>query len=244
MTRDPKGGGDRPIIFSGPMVRALLDGRKTQTRRLLKANIPPMPAMDNISPSNTTKHPTPYLDSYCSEKKTAANLRGMSRLWCWWTRDDRSGREFKVGYMPGMRLYVREAWCQKAEDGAAVSGAALYRADGEHVALSDGDGFTVTRQDGREASPWRPSIHMPRWASRLTLVVTDVRVQRLQNISEADALSEGIEPLRFPETGDWGWPQHRFRDLWNSIHGPDAWDANPEVVALTFTVHCGNIDKI
>jgi hypothetical protein len=130
--------------------------------------------------------------------------------------------------------------------------------------------------------PWRPSIHMPRWASRLTLTVTGVRVQRLQEISEADARSEGASwrlgcsgflgkdagwsmdwsrvgemsafahrkpggPAKAPLTEkDISLPDARmaFASYWNSLHGPDAWDANPWVVALTFTVQRGNIDQI
>ena len=91
---------------------------------------------------------------------------------------------------------------------------------------------------------WRPSIHMPRSASRLTLTVTEVRVQRLQDISEEDARAEGIEGefLPWPQ-GYWTYRPY-FAELWNSLHGPDAWDANPWVVALSFTVQHGNIDQI
>ena len=94
---------------------------------------------------------------------------------------------------------------------------------------------------------WRPSIHMPRWASRLTLTVTDVRVQRLQEISEEDARAEGAYPCE----GGWSYggsplagttARGAFYCLWNSLHGPDAWSANPWVCALTFTVDRRNID--
>jgi hypothetical protein len=100
---------------------------------------------------------------------------------------------------------------------------------------------------------WRPSIFMPRWASRLTLTVTDVRVQRLQDISEADAVAEGIQPLNsgfgyYDPTGSQGaaftWAADAFGHLWNSLHGPDAWDKNPWVAAYTFTVQHGNIDEV
>jgi hypothetical protein len=88
---------------------------------------------------------------------------------------------------------------------------------------------------------WRPSLFMPRWASRLTLLVTDVRVERLQDISEADAIAEGWpnEPgAALRDAYPIGW----YANLWNSLHGHDAWDANPWVVAVTFAAQRGNID--
>lgn len=99
---------------------------------------------------------------------------------------------------------------------------------------------------------------MPRWASRLTLIVTDVRVQRLNSITEADAVAEGIERLKsgrgfYDPTvskaavrfGEWtSTARQGFQRLWNSIHGPEAWAANPWVAALTFETHRQNIDQI
>ncbi|TDY65763.1 hypothetical protein [Roseinatronobacter bogoriensis] len=199
---------DRPIIFSAPMVRALLDGRKTQTRRKLPVP-PPFDSQDDID--------APVAAGFIEPK-----------------------------YRRGDRLYVREAWaaldaCTHNDPGAqALADRGFYRAD-----------HTV---DCGDVSRWRPSIHMPRWASRLTLTVTDVRVQRLQDISEADAVAEGIEgdPVNAwrcyqPEPKGqthWACPRESFRTLWNSLHGPDAWDANPWVCALSFTVHRGNIDQM
>ena len=209
---------DRPIIFSAPMVQALLAGRKSQTRRVLK----PQPNDRNTGGAALT-----------------------DQGWAWLNGWDGSiiGRA-SVPYAPGDRLYVREAACW-------VSGWGWrYRADN--------DDLTEKREAG-EGGRWRPSIHMPRWASRLTLTVTDVRVQRLQDISEADAIAEGIQRLigsKGPNyftreiSGKWSGSFNAptaaevYSDLWNSLHGPDAWDANPWVVALTFTVQCGNIDQI
>ena len=90
---------------------------------------------------------------------------------------------------------------------------------------------------------------MPRWASRLTLTVTDVRVQRLQDISEADAVAEGCDAvlaltIKRPNGAHPGNPRECYCDLWNSLHGHGAWDANPWVVAVTFTVQRGNIDQL
>lgn len=224
---------DRPTIFSAPMVRALLDGRKTQTRRILK--------------------PQPEFFDVPIEAGRGVGRRGRpNELWpfrCMGHPDERDWQRWAkraVGpCAPGDRLWVREAWCRDAE----AEGKALYRADGEHVVLDDGDGFTATNRDGSERSPWRPSIHMPRWASRLTLGVTQVRVERLHDISEADATAEGARPA------PGGWWSHAegqagvtakasFGVLWNSINGADAWAANPWVVATTFSVHRANIDAL
>ena len=203
---------DKPITFSAPMVLALLDGRKSQTRRVLK--------------------PQPEADARFSgfeRDGQALFVRG-----CFYGK-------LRVPYAPGDRLYVREA---HAIVGSVDPGWLLYRADGyESECIRHG----FTRPFPPESAVrWRPSIHMPRWASRLTLIVTDVRVQRLQEISETDARAEGAIALGADESPD---PDHRsfvwgFSTLWNSLHGPDAWDANPWVVALTFTVHRCNIDQM
>lgn len=191
--------GDKPIIFSAPMARALLDGRKSQTRRVLKPQ--PVPCLSWSEPPAGT---------YPSDK-------GWSR----------------IPYAVGDRLYVRET-CKQIPDskpgGYFVPGSPFYGVEWFYRA----DGNCPLWADGK----WRPSIHMPRWASRLTLTVTDVRVQRLQEISDEDAQAEGMAPLMNPE------PVEAFRTLWNSLHGPDAWDANPWVVAVSFSVQHGNIDLI
>jgi hypothetical protein len=209
---------DRPIIFSAPVVRALLDGRKTQTRRVLK---PPYGAMER----------TGY---------------GAWKPIC-------------TKFFPGERLWVREAWLPletKTGDGER----AVYKAD------ADEDGTVPYLISGTplgggvgnmRVDRWRSPIHMPRWASRLTLTVTDVREHRLQEISEADAMAEGVVQLphvekdggrHFTVPGAHGidalTASRAFRDLWNSIHGPDAWEANPWVAAITFTVERRNIDAV
>ncbi len=203
---------DRPIIFSAPMVRALLDGRKTQTRRVLKK-------------------PTWAQDAGWPER--IMDECGLDGRLSWFDRNTGCLAELPIP-QPGDRLYVREAWAPLSalthnDPGpTALAANGFYRADESTI-------------DG-EISRWRPSIHMPRWASRLTLHVTDVRVQRLQEISEDDAVAEGCPAQTDDELAGMearGW----FRDLWNSIHGPDAWDANPWVAAITFDVKRGNIDS-
>ena len=209
---------DRPIIFSAPMVKAMIAGRKTQTRRLLKKGCPA--SRNLILPDGPNKG-------------------GV-----------------QMSYAPGDRLYVREA--HRCNGWASDVATIFYRA-------SEGDGYTAMCEQWPVADhkpmpvsgKWRSPIHMPRWASRLTLTVTDVRVERLNEISEADAIAEG--GLRNPgptEYGDyfssevpesfgdqdWGSAREWFADLWNTIHGPSAWDDNPWVVAISFDVRHGNID--
>ena len=179
---------DRPIIFSAPMVRALLDGRKTQTRRVLK----PLPRRTIFFDPKTA-----VLDQFQEPP-----------------------------YAPGDRLWVREAFSYELLD-VDRNGfmPPWYWADGNP---ESGD-FTRPK----------PSIHMPRWASRLTLLVTDVRVQRLQEISRGDAMEEGCP---FANMADGPNPRDWYRGIWNSIHGPGAWDASPWVCAISFDMLRGNID--
>ncbi len=230
------------------MVRALLDGRKTQTRRVLKAAVPEAPAMDAIV--HEPKHPAPYLDAYCSaERQSLHNPRGMGTNWCWWTRDDRCGPQFKVGYAPGDLLWVRETFSFIGGDG--VFELSQARMTGRYEPLYRAD-------EGTTADRWWSSIHMPREFSRLTLTVTGVRVERLQAISEEDCVAEGAF-VQSPRPYDHGqvfvhrdpdetWhsmtPRAWYHELWDSINGAGAWDANPWIVALTFSVAKRNIDAM
>jgi len=202
---------ERPILFSAPMVRALLAGRKTQTRRHLYV----------------VRKATP---SACFDRRYPPPLLDMDRPQhgpgeCFTLSDWR-----KV--QPGDRLWVRETWMQLYEadnDGGLTclpptgesSRLALrrakYRADGEKPA-----GF---------AAKWTPAIHMPRWASRITLEVTGVRVERLQDISRGDAMDEGCP---FPNMAQGPDPRQWYADLWASINGPGSWDANPWVWVIGF----------
>lgn len=233
----------RPIIFSAPMVRALLEGRKTQTRRVLKPQ--PLPQF----------HPDGFL------KVGTENATGRS-VWEARNGGKPAGAVFPgppgslevAAYTmtPGDRLWVREAWrsveafdtlnpakiaTECLEAGYRHPWAPIaYEVDARRV------NWAQTWWHDHKAGRLRPSIHMPRWASRLTLTVTNVRVEQLQNISERDALAEG---MTFPHGMQWGsHPRDAFHGLWNSLHGPDAWAANPWAVAISFTVEHGNIDAV
>jgi hypothetical protein len=240
---------DRPIIFSAPMVRALLEGRKTQTRRLVR-DMPPAPSDDSLV--HPARHDSVYFDAYCGGKRSEVNPRGMTENWCWWTRDDRAGHGCRVGYVPGDRLYVREAFRMPDTFDKDSPIKAAKRVDPTHGpnVFYDADGRV--RSAGAytgTAGKLRPSIHMPRWASRLTLTVSDVRVQRLQAISEEDAQAEGVAKLIWDGEGGWyesatGTYRCGFAGIWQHLHGADSWDENPFVVAVSFSVAQGNIDRL
>ena len=214
---------DRPIIFSAPMVRALLDGQKTQTRRI-------------ISPRNTLFDGGPWpkrrfdtcdwASAWVDDGPSPAGNSGPYFKVEWPYEDDEIlvSRVYPM-MQPNDFLYVREACCWVSAWGWR------YKADN--------DDLTEQREDG-SVSRWRPSIHMPRLASRLTLTVTDVRLQRLNDITPEDASAEGCRVIG----GDGGEYVAAFASLWNSLHGPDAWDENPWVVAVSFNVNHGNIDKV
>ena len=197
---------DKPIIFSGEMVRALLAGRKSMTRRILK----PQPKMLNGGfPLN--------------------NGRGSYSTDAGWMR---------YSYAVGDRLWVREVFSYG------------WPVEGNHQLPECNQEHAITyRADGNQpfgGGKWKSPIHMPRWASRLTLIVTDVRVQRLQDISAADAIAEGCHVYANSATIDCDTPdpRHEYRRIWNSIHGPEAWAANPWVAAISFKTHKCNIDKM
>lgn len=128
---------------------------------------------------------------------------------------------------PGDRLWVREAW--QAIDG---NERALRIMTEPHPSRGWIE-YAATVPEGHEPPPrWRPSIHMPRWASRITLEVTGVRVERLQDISEADATAEGVSAI--PDEMRRATPRCDFQALWQSINGPDSWAANPWVWIVEF----------
>lgn len=223
---------DRPILFSAPMVKALLSGAKTQTRRVLKPQ--PEPRFVIGPGIGREGHPREWV--------AAARREPDEDGWRRWA----AGCETR--FAVGDRLWVRETW-------RTVSGFdRLKPTDIPHGSLVSYDaGYDQEPNDGCRGKT-RVAIHMPRWASRLTLTVTDVRVQRLQEITHADAMAEGVHPPmphRAPQGGDCnGDPSGiddcyrcAFRLLWMQINGVRAnWYANPWIVALTFTVNKRNID--
>lgn len=223
---------ERPILFSAPMVRAILEGRKTVTRRVVK---PQPPARNDMINAAYCGHPNLWLPNGSIGADTP--------------------REWKCPYgQPGDRLWVRETFAQwptcDLVRGGKV-GMTAYRAGkpvlvpppGAHVPLDQWP--REWRDDTKpESVRWRPSIHMPRWASRLTLEVTGVRVERLQDISTEQAVAEGMHT--FPHKGGtaYAWSaddKHghgsatgAMRWIWDQINGEGAWHANPWVWVVEF----------
>lgn len=232
---------DKPILFSTPMIRALLAGRKTQTRRLLKSV--------RVFGGHETKSVTLRGDDLGRSLLEAAQFRSLGGDCMTWTARafdyqapvKRTHWNVHLPIGIGDHLWVRETWARlpktayalpKIIDPADLDMAAYYRADFYH--------------SGKPL--WRSPIHMPRWASRLTLIVTDVRVQPLLEISDEDAIAEGCPGTLgcnpdFPDEYDPA-PAEEYRELWNRLHGADAWDKNPWVAAYTFKVHKCNIDQL
>ncbi|WP_320176658.1 hypothetical protein [Roseovarius pacificus] len=226
---------DKPILFSGPMIRALLEGRKSQTRRVLKPQPPSVEAVHDLAGIGYHWFPP---------KDPAQPWRPVGPVWA---VRKLMGREPSISlpYAPGDRLWARESF--QAHSWAADCVTIRYRAEEktkgfieqiEQIKYPDGEKNAFKYIAPRGPIYWRPSIHMPRWASRLTLIVTDVRVQRLQEISEADARAEGAL------TGDHS--VYAFSQLWGSLNADRGfgWEANPWVSATTFTVHKCNIDQM
>lgn len=200
---------EKPILFNTEMVRAILDGRKTQTRRLVKApdwNIITIPDW--------------------------ANRESLESGVYFWVVDQRSksGTAIKIKppCQPGDILWVRETWC------------ALPVSPGGHIRIPDHYYYRADPESRPESwrGNWRPSIHMPKEAARLFLLVTDVRIERLQYITAGDAVAEGIksELRSSSEAAD---ALIAFEELWDSTIKPAdlpryGWEANPWVWRVEF----------
>lgn len=232
---------DKPILFSGPMVRALLEGRKTQTRRVLNPQPPSVEAVHALagigykwSPPQDTANPWRPIGPVWAVRKLMGQKPSLV-----------------VPHATGDRLWVREAWrSHRAYDDQKPSEMGgdepiQYLATGEIQTW----GWPPMEIPGYN----RPSIFMPRWASRLTLIVTDVRVQRVQEISYLDTCAEGVDCKTCEAMGQSACyrkgceeSKQAFRTLWDSLNAKRgyAWDDNPWVTATTFEVHRCNIDQM
>lgn len=183
---------ERPILFSAPMVNAILDGRKTQTRRVIK------------------KQPTPAHGKNKFKFTSYTDDEGINSYW--------TNKGFWHARCPygkiGQRLWVRETFAKIDDESGYGSGYVEYKA---------------SCRINPDQILWTPSIHMPRWASRILLEITDVRVERLNDISIEDAIAEG--------TGiqvDSAMAIMEYSLIWESINGPGSWSVNPWVWCLTF----------
>lgn len=199
----------RPIIFNAEMVRAILDGRKTQTRRVVA----------NVRPDNCVVLRKP------TKAKAGIHTHVLDAV--------------KHDLCPfgkvGDRLWVRE--CH-----AFVPEPAYRRSTGIVQTVNPDDAYqaSIYRENFDRCSggiKWRPSIHMPRWACRILLEIIEVRVELLNNISEADAMAEGMDDGTSEPAISTGWfekPQRAFRRLWEQLYGEDSWASNPWVWVIKF----------
>ncbi len=224
---------ERPILFSGPMVRAILEGRKTQTRRVVK--------WSEVEPGLNLGFSGLLAVAQDSRGWVLTSMSGG----CW---QERCAPTLCTYGVPGDRMWVRETWSGQRNRPIAEC-ELFYRADGEHQ-----HGRQLGLSYAERESKWRPSIFMPRWASRLTLEVKAVRVERLQKISEADAIAEGIRLVTKDGTvnkfcvydlGDYSstpWSEmsrdavSAYRSLWDSINAKrgHGWETNPWVWVVEF----------
>lgn len=204
---------ERPILMSGPMVRAILEGRKTQTRRIV------------------TNLPTDLLGPFRTVQQNGSE-------WLFYKEDPMRSNPWEVRCpygIPGDRLYVREAF-QVIYDGGSTWSVL------QPTGLTEQDGRVIYRASEQDPDPdeagrfvWRPSIHMPKRFARIWLRVTDVRVERVQEISETDAMAEGMAPEVRAGTGLY---RAAFRTLWDSLNLKRGygWDTNCWVWVVTFEV--------
>ena len=202
---------ERPILFSAPMVRAILDGRKTQTRRVVK----PQPANGCIYQMNGARDKAVHWDGKgCFVPPTPKSENHL--LPCPYGQH-------------GDKLWVRETWqgfCRTS-----------YEYDEWESMQSPKDRYEgnytpVYRADGKNfPEKWFPAIHMPRKYCRIELVIKSVRVERLNSISDADALAEGVDQTN---TSLKGYATERFKRFWESINNPGSWAQNPWVWVIEF----------
>ncbi len=203
---------ERPILFNGDMVRSILAGQKTQTRRPVK----PQPASGCIYSINGAHDALHLSDAGCPVRYIQPTGRIKDHL-----------LPCPFG-QPGDRLWVRETFCKYYPSETWPEPKALYRADGITLCATDSEG---------KKQRWTPSIHMPRPLSRITLEITDVRVERVQDINEEEAWAEGIEALdgRFVSMED---ARCIYAHLWDTLYAARGlgWGVNPWVWVVTFKI--------
>ncbi len=200
------------------MVRAILEGRKTQTRRKVKHDIPPH--LNHVCRLTNTKGEE---GAVITEHPDMRAGQLAASVWCPYGN-------------PGDRLWVRETFHTSliGDAGTAItykSGPETTNEEPWHNFTSSVEAYEWTAQKYKKH--WMPSIHMPRWASRIDLEVTGVRVERLNDCSRGDAMAEGCP---FPNMADGPDPRKWYAELWEQINGPGSWDANPWVWVVGFKV--------
>ncbi|WP_176331044.1 hypothetical protein [Burkholderia vietnamiensis] len=229
---------ERPILFSGPMVRAILEGRKTQTRRIVK--------LPHTNPLGVWE-PTTIGGENGGRTAGGETVPLQGAIWHTRTGDCLTSPHGQ----PGDRLWVRETWKTRTSHSCALDTCDCADVWVDYQAAGDGVYFPERKIDENWTMPeaalkgqWVPSIHMPRWASRITLEITGVRVERLQSISESDAESEGaiygpLLPMGWNKSNcmsDDACMRSRFAALWDRLNATrgHGWDVNPWVWTIEF----------
>ena len=220
---------ERPILFSTPMVQAILEGRKSQTRRIIK-----MPDLVN-NPSWYR-----YIGNSNDMGITRVAIPYDDRLYHEWQRVNSNAASWVIhSYKPGDVLWVRETW----------NTLTAYEEKPDYSVMSVRE--FVYKADDDRFDKWKPSIFMPKEACRIRLLVEDIRVERLQDISEEDAIAEGIEYMDNQFVEDYDEPlriycdysdkesvllvaKSSYKTLWESINGKGSWDKNPWVWCVKF----------
>lgn len=215
---------ERPILFSGPMVRAILEGRKTQTRRMLKELPYPFCEPEFLEGNKI---------SWMDDVRAGEDARDPDALLApgWFIENGEDCTMVRCPYgQPGDLLWVRETWGVRAIKDQTPGHDDAYP-----------EYWYRATDSGQVEGPWYPSIHMRRDASRITLEVVKVRVERLQDISEEDAKSEGValdNGHNYCTVGHPTWCHNRakdcFEEVWRDINGPESWKANPWVWVVEF----------
>ena len=218
----------RPILFSSPMIQALLDGRKTVTRRVAKPQ--PIGCLTAFA-------------EFAREIHAGQCERDV------WIDEDETQHRCRYG-KPGDLLYARETWQRVYDTDGRGKEYSVIQPSGPRVPNLERIIYRATDDRDDPAGPrfpWRPAIHMPRSASRLTLRITDVRVERLQEISEADARAEGVSfgNITDQATGEIDRDAvEAYEQLWESINGKGSWAANPWVFVIAFETIQANVDDV
>lgn len=234
----------RPILMSAPMVRGLLDVRKTQTRRAVKLPTKTETGPIYERPDMGGWEATTHGGGGCFTIGRDGSRRAVPEEAAIWHRT--CGVCIGCPYgVPGDLLWVREGLSRRT---ASFFG--IEATNGVEEAFYKADGEDVVNEHDFNICPWwsgksLPSIHMPRWASRLTLEITDVRVERLQDISYEDCRDEGTVCTIHGDKRHVACSGLRdgYRLLWESLNGPGSWGANPWCWAISFRTHPINIDE-
>ena len=242
---------ERPILFSGGMVQAILAGRKSQTRRVVTRGTS---YLDGSAPDKERWSELDFNDAHVDPGPSPAGNPGPYLKVARTTKTDVFRHRIYPRFWPGMKLWVRETWApadlwvdgHEKDDPESIR----YRADGEALRFSaSGKSHALDTYAWTQPDKWRPSIFLPRWASRLTLEITSVRVERLQEITEEDSKAEEVDPyvmghgpvtredLR-SEPGYHGPRIYRdgFEHVWDSLNKARgySWESNPWVWVLGF----------